>query len=204
MASHNSTMKAFNLCNTVFWIAKLNAAWLAGTLLGAVILGLGPSTTAAFDCARRQQRGDPVSLQQVFRAAYTREFARANLLTLPVMFVAAMLFLNWQYASSPVLATGLIVVGLLFAGSVCVLFPMFAHYELRLGSYYVTASRFAVRYLPGTTILLFVLSTITFVSYLIPGLLLFFSFGVWIYLDSYLCGKLFEQNEANLNPQLVD
>lgn len=197
--------RALAVCDAVIWIAKLNALWLVCTLLGGVLLGIGPSTVAAFAVARRHHQGDESRLVASFWASYRREFLRANALILPVIFVGVMLALNYRFfaaSSAPgssAITGAIIVVSILGAGAVCVLLPMFSHYDLPLLSYFSKSSRFALRSLPSTALLLFVTTAIGFASYAIPGLLLFISFGAWVWLDSYLCLKFFDANEVSLS-----
>jgi uncharacterized membrane protein YesL len=199
------TEKAFAGADTLIWIAKLNAFWLFFTVLGGVLLGVGPSTVAAAAVVRRRVRGEDVSLRQEFWPRYRAGFVRANLLLLPVTLVSWLFWSSWRFfqsgegSASSVLAALVLVVGALFAGSVCVLIPMYVHYDLPLRAYYSKASQFAISRLPSTAILLFVLCAVGGASYLIPGLLPFLSFGAWIHLDTYLSIKFFEHNEAVLS-----
>jgi uncharacterized membrane protein YesL len=196
--------KAYSAADSLVWMAKLNAIWLLGVIAGGVVLGVAPSTVAAFAGARRRVRDGDEALFRRFWSDYRREFGRANALLLPVGFVGVMLALNWRYLESgssrlsTVLGGAVLVLAALVAGSVCVLLPMFVHYQLPLRNYYAKASQFALHRLPSVVILLFGLSAVAFVSYLIPGLLVFFSFGAWIYLDTYLAIRFFEHNEAAL------
>lgn len=84
------------------------------------------------------------------------------------------------------------------AGVVCYLFPMYARYELPLGQYLMTCSRFAVRHLAGTVILLFVSAAAVYASRALPGLIPFFSIGAWLYLTGWLCDRFFAANDESV------
>ncbi|GAA4983043.1 YesL family protein [Actinopolymorpha pittospori] len=195
-------VRAVALCEAVTWIAKLNALWLTFTLLGGVVLGIGPSTVAAFDLSRRYHQGESPRMLPAFWATYRTEFGRATLLVVPNLLVGAMLALNFHSfgsafgSASTVLSMATVALGACFVASVCVLLPMFSHYDLPLRRYHVTAMAFALRNPVSMALLLFVTIAIGYLSYSLPGLLLFFSVGAWIHLDNYLCLKMFAANDA--------
>jgi uncharacterized membrane protein YesL len=75
---------------------------------------------------------------------------------------------------------------------------MFARYQLPLAQYLPMASRFALRHLAGTAILLFVSACVVFASQSVPGLIPFFSIGVWLYLTGWLCDRFFTANDESV------
>ena len=75
---------------------------------------------------------------------------------------------------------------------------MYARYELPLPQYLLTSSRFAVRHLAGTVILLFITAAAVFASTALPGLVPFFSVGAWLYLTGWLCDRFFAANDESM------
>lgn len=201
MSVTGRAVKAYSFFDTLLWIACLNLAWIAFTCCGLVIFGIGPSLVAAHELIRRHVRGESVPVVRGFARSFARNFVRGNALGLPVVLVAAMLMLNWRFFAdgltigSQAVAGGIFVISLIFAATVCYLFPMFARYELPLPLYFLTSSRFALRHLAGSALLLFVTAAAVFASGAVPGLIPFFSIGAWMYAVGWLCDRFFTQND---------
>ena len=75
---------------------------------------------------------------------------------------------------------------------------MFARYELPLAQYLLMSSRFALRHLAGTAILLFVTAAALYASQALPGLIPFFSIGAWLYVTGWLCDRFFAANDESV------
>ncbi|MDI2036679.1 YesL family protein [Paenarthrobacter nitroguajacolicus] len=193
--------RAYTFFDTLVWIACLNVLWLVFTFLGGVVFGVGPSTVAAHVLVRARVRGDAAPLLKRFAGEYFKNFGRGNALGLPVLVVGAALTLNWAYFSSgwdlgsQIASAGILLATLFAAGTICYLFPMFARYELTVPQYFLMSSRFAVRHLAGTVILLFVTAAAVFVCRSVPGLIPFFGVGAWLYLTGWLCDRFFTAND---------
>lgn len=193
--------RAYSFFDTLVWIACLNLLWIGFTLLGLGVFGAGPATAAAQIAVCRRAAGDAAPLLRGFTFDYFRNFPRANMLSLPVMAVAAALVLNWNYFSRgaglfpQVMAAAIFVAAIFVAGAVCYVFPMYARYELPMPQYLLVSSRFAVRHLAGTVILLFVSAAVVYASSCFPGLIPFFSVGIWLYLTGWLCDRFFTAND---------
>lgn len=201
ITSGNFGFRAHAFFDTLVWIACLNVLWLAFTVLGGVVFGIGPSTAAAQVLVRSRVRGSSAPLMRGFVREYFRNFAKGNALGLPVLAVSAALAVNWGYFSagrdlgSQFAAVGVLLAILLAAAAVCHLFPMFARYELPLAQYFVMSSRFALRHLAGSAILLFVTAAAVFVCSSVPGLVPFFGVGAWLYATGWLCDRFFTAND---------
>ena len=117
------------------------------------------------------------------------------------MGVSVALAMNWNRFSgagelgSQLGAAATFVGALFLAGAVCYLFPMYARYELPLAQYFLMSSRFAVRHLAGTVILLFVTAAVVYASGAVPGLIPFFSMGAWLFVTGWLCDRFFTAND---------
>lgn len=204
MLAASFSAKVYSFFHTVLWIACLNLLWVGFTAVGLGVLGVGPATAAAHILVRRRIRRDAASLPWTFVKEYRRNFAKANTLALPVLLAGAALWLNWKYFSagsdlpSQLMAASTFAAAIFLAGTGCHLFPMFARYELPLAQYLPMASRFALRNLAGTAILLFVTACVVFASQSVPGLIPFFSIGAWLYLTGWLCDRFFTANDESL------
>jgi uncharacterized membrane protein YesL len=190
------------LCSTVAWCCALNAMWLAFTLLGGIVLGIGPATAAACILSRRRLRDESIHLRD-FAAVWRREFVRGTVVVLPVVAVVLLLLSNYAYfsmlgpgASGPRLVTLAALV--LAIGAASYVGPMYAHYELPLRSYLPKAMRFALARPASTIILLFVFAALAFVTAAVPVLIALVSIGAWLHASTWLCVRFFQENEDRL------
>jgi hypothetical protein len=60
------------------------------------------------------------------------------------------------------------------------------------------SSRFALRHLAGTAILLFVTAVALFASQALPGLVPFFRVAPWLYVTGWLCDRFFTANDESV------
>ncbi|HEX4811237.1 MAG TPA: DUF624 domain-containing protein [Nonomuraea sp.] len=197
------SMKVQAVCSEVFLAARLNLLWIVFTLLGGVVLGLGPATVAAYTLARRHHRHESFQGWREFWAVYRREFVRGSLLVLPLALAATVLIGNHLYLSALGPGTGPLrvvtyaaLVALVAAGAY--LGPLYVHYELPLWRYIPKASLLALTRPASTALLLFTLSAIVFATATVPALAPLFGVGAWIHLNTWLCLRFFEENEARL------
>jgi uncharacterized membrane protein YesL len=204
MLAGSFSARAYSLFDTLLWIACLNLLWVTFMVLGLGVLGAGPATAAAQILIRRRVRGEAVPLLRSFAVEYFKNFGRANVLALPVMVVACALAMNWNYFAdggdllSQLIAAATFVGAILLAGVVCYLFPMYARYELPAGQYLMMCSRFALRHLAGTVILLFMSAAAVYASRSLPGLIPFFSVGAWLFATGWLCDRFFTANDESV------
>jgi uncharacterized membrane protein YesL len=204
MPTSSWNARAYSFFDTLLWIACLNLLWIAFTALGLGVLGAGPATAAASILVRQRAKGEAARLLPGFAREYLRNFVRGNALALPVMGVAVALAMNWNRFSaggdlpSQLGAAATFAGAIFLAGAVCYLFPMYARYELPLAQYFLMSSRFAMRHLAGTVILLFVSAAVAYASGAVPGLIPFFSVGAWLFLTGWLCHRFFTANDESM------
>jgi uncharacterized membrane protein YesL len=196
--------RTYAACSTVAWCCALNALWLAFTVMGGVVLGIGPATVTACILTRRRMRGEPVGARE-FAATWRREFLRGSAVMLPVAALAVLLLSNAAFfaALGPDAGAGAARLATLAALVVVVtaaayLGPMYAHYELPLRSYALKALRFALARPAPTVLLLLVFAALAFASAAAPVLLLTVSVGAWLHTSTWLCVRFFQENEARL------
>ncbi|MEV0622160.1 DUF624 domain-containing protein [Nonomuraea sp. NPDC050404] len=190
-------------CSELIWVVRLNLIWLVFTLAGGVILGLGPATVAAYTLARRHARNETFQAWSEFWTVYRREFVRASLLVVPAALVATVLVGNYLYFSAlgpglgvPRIASFVALIAL--AGVGAHVGPLYAHYDLPLRAYWPKAVQLALLRPASTVILLLALTAIVFATSAMPILAPLISFGAWIYLNTWLCQRFFQENEARL------
>jgi uncharacterized membrane protein YesL len=203
MSSSAWSIKLYDAADEVFWAVKLNLLWALFTLAGGVVLGIGPATVTAYTLARRHALGESFRAWPAFRATYRREFGRGSALVLPLAAVTVLLIMNYFYfaslgpaATAPRLATLAALVALVVVAAY--LLPMFVHFDLRARAYLPKASLFALTRPAASVLLLFVFIAIGYASVTLPFLALVIAVGGWIQLDTWLCLRLFAENEARL------
>ncbi|MBF8187911.1 DUF624 domain-containing protein [Nonomuraea sp. K274] len=178
--------------------------WIVFTLAGGVLLGLGPATVAAYTLARRHARNESFQGWTEFWTVYRREFVRASLLVLPAAATAVVLIGNYLYFSAlgPGMGTlriATLVALLALAGTGAYVGPLYAHFDLPLRAYWLKASQLALLRPASSVLLLLALSAIAFATSVAPILAPLVSFGAWIHLNTWLCLRFFEENEARLH-----
>jgi uncharacterized membrane protein YesL len=194
-------LAAYHACDLVCWVAALNLLWIAGTLLGGVVLGAAPATVAAHTLARRRIRGEGVPAVRAFWRVWRAEFGRANVLLLPAGAVGGLLWLNWLHFGTADGAAGTVVAGAVLLAAVltlawcAVLVPLYVHYDLPLPAYPVVASRFVLANPAPAALLLAVAAGLGAVTAAVPGLLPFLTVGAWVHLDTALCLSFFHRND---------
>lgn len=208
MLSGTFSARAYSFFDTLLWIACLNMLWIVFTVLGLGVLGAGPATAAAQILVRKRATGDQARLLRSFAVEYFRNFGRTNILAVPIMGVAVALMMNWNFYSgsnglaASLMTAGIFVASLFLAGSACYIFPLYARYDLPLAQYFLSSSRFALRHLAGTVILLFVSAAAVYASSAVPGLIPFFSVGAWLYATGWLCDRFFTANDESVAAML--
>ncbi|WP_236667131.1 MULTISPECIES: YesL family protein [unclassified Nonomuraea] len=196
-------MKVQAVCSEIFWAARLNLMWIAFTMLGGVLLGLGPATVAAYTVARRHARGESIHWGD-FWIVYRREFVRASLLVLPVAALAIVLVGNYLYLSAAGPGMGTLRIAtfaalIAVAGVGAYVGPLYVHYDLPLWAYWPKATQLALMRPASSVLLLLVLSSIAYATAVLPVLAPVIGAGAWIYLNTWLCQRFFEENEARLH-----
>jgi len=200
MTSPTWSIRLYEVADEVFWAVKLNLLWMFFTLAGGVVLGVGPATLAAYTVARRHALGESFSVWPAFAGAFRRELGRGSVLILPLAGAGALLVTNYFYfaslgpaATAARLTTlaALVVLAMIAA----YLPPMVVHYDLPARSYLPKASLFALTRPAASVLLVFVLTAFGYVVMTYPFLAVV-AVGGWIQLDTWLCLRLFAENEA--------
>jgi len=204
MTASGWSIRLYYAADELLWAIKLNALWLVFTLLGGVALGIGPATLTAYNLARRRSFGESFHALPAFRVGFRKEFARGSLLVLPLLTVAVVLVGNYLFfaslgakASVPRLACFVALAAL--AVIAAYLLPMAVHYDLRPRELLPKASLVAISRPASSVVLLFVFVTIAYLSSTFPVLGLVLAGGGWIQLNTWLCLRFFEENEARLH-----
>ncbi|MDC3416041.1 YesL family protein [Aquibacillus salsiterrae] len=128
----------YNLCLWIFRFAYLNIIWILFCVLGLVIVGFFPATTAMLMIERKWLSGEKdIPIFQTFCSLFRQEFLKSNLLGFPLITFGILLYLNYLMLTS---LNGLIVdvltlflIGLVFLYAIVVIyiFPVYIYYDVK-------------------------------------------------------------------------
>ncbi|WP_077623350.1 YesL family protein [Sediminibacillus massiliensis] len=163
------------------WIVKfayVNLLWVCFSLLGGIIFGLFPATTAMFAVVRKWLLGEAdTPVLPTFWRFYKQDFIKSNLLGFILTAVGYTLYLDYQLLDQAgvgtfhwlhyllLILTSMYILTLLYA------FPVFVHYELNVLQVLKTAL-FVMIVSPLSTIMMIAGTIILYVVILkFPGFL---------------------------------
>lgn len=205
MNEANLAVKGYHLFDALTWIAKINIAIVAFSLVGGIVAGAAPSAVAASALVRRRTASETFSVFPAFWKEYRSRFTSANLLLVPLAAVAGALAFSWQFFDSlpGVFASAASVAALGGAGLVVailtVVVPLVNHYDV--GAW--PAVRASLRLLLANPLLLLAnllsIGAVSVATAMVPGLLPFFSLGVLTYLTTRMSLEVFRRNEQRLD-----
>jgi uncharacterized membrane protein YesL len=193
--------RAWELVDVLTWIAALNLCFLVFSLLGGIIFGVAPSAVAASTLVRRRADGDIVRPITHFWPVYKAEFGRANLLLIPVGLVVlalgfSSLYFNAGTDSLSAVLSGVAVVLLAFSVAViALLVPLYCSYDLPLPRYLPAAVRLSLANPLMMVLNLAVIVGVLAFTWILPGILPFFTVGLLSYLGTRLSLDFINRNE---------
>lgn len=126
------------------WCAKviyLHLLWIIFTVLGLIVFGTMPATTAVFYVIRKWIEEDiDAPIFKNFYKSYKDHFVKSNILG--IILVGIGLFLYYDYTISkmeigiPFLHFIILVIGFLYSIMLLYFFPVFVRYEFKFFDYY--------------------------------------------------------------------
>ncbi|ASN04170.1 YesL family protein [Virgibacillus necropolis] len=126
------------------WLAKvmyLHFLWIIFTLIGLVVFGIAPATTALFSVIHKWFEEDfDIPIFKNFYSVYKTQFIRSN--GIGIIMIALGLFLYFDIRVSKQLIQSfylhiiLLVISFLYFITVLYIFPVFARYELKFFFYF--------------------------------------------------------------------
>ena len=165
------------------WIYRLiflNFLWMGFALLGLGLFGIFPATNALFSVLRKYLLNKKdVKLASDFYHFYRKDFLKSNALGFILSVIAAVIWIDFRYFMSmtnfgiSIVGNVMLVLLVFVLLALCVVFPIFSHYEMSLGQYIKNALLYPFTHL--LTMLLLVISIILFdlIVYQVPGFLPF-------------------------------
>lgn len=163
-------------------IVFLNVLWIVFTLLGGVVFGLFPATSAMFAIVRKWMilKEGESNIVVSFWEYYKKDFLKLNIFSLIFYIFGYVLYLNAMYllvnaSHYYFLIPGLLILFIVYILTILFFFPVFVHYKLSFFQYMKQSFLIAfVSPLEILGVLLILLFSILLITW-IPGALLFFT-----------------------------
>lgn len=198
----------YKACVWIMRLAYVNILWIAFTLLGLVIFGLGPATSAMFSISRKWIMGEEsVPIFRTFLAQFRSDFRKifyvsAILFSVGTLLVANLMFFTKGDVLLLQIAKVLTVnVAIVYGMILIYIFPVFCHFELKTLQY--LKQSFFIGFLHPVFTLFLVLGMLGmgFVFLKVPGLMLFFSgssFSLWLTWGAHTAFRKLESKKDRL------
>ncbi|WP_211233937.1 YesL family protein [Salibacterium aidingense] len=198
------------------WITRLayvNLLWVLLTIAGLVVFGLFPATAAMFAVVRKWTMKElDIPVFQTFWREFRAEFLKSNGMGLILAAMAYVFYVDFQFFSS---LDGVVSMLLLSAsGSLFLVylitslfvFPVLAHYKLRLLQYFKQAFLIGISSPVGVISIIAAAVIIYFLTIQFPALLLFFSGSSLAYITMGFAMRTIRMMEEkkNLNMDRVE
>jgi uncharacterized membrane protein YesL len=183
------------------WITRfayLNALWMLFSLVGLIIFGFFPATTAMFSIVREWIKGnDEHPIFSNFIQNYKKEFIKSNLLGLILLIIGLILYVNMKFLflhntgfwiiinSISVMVT---VVYLLMS---LYIFPVFVHYDFSLIRIIQNAFLYMLANLKQTIIMVAASVTLYYGTMFFPGVSLVFGSSLYSFCLMYYANRAF-------------
>ncbi|MFC4024717.1 YesL family protein [Oceanobacillus longus] len=166
------------------WFVKLayiNILWILFSLFGLIVIGFFPATFAMFSVIRRVLNKEDLSIFKAFLKSYTGDFLKSNLIGWFIILVFSILYFDltiieatendfFQFFQYP-----LLIIGFLFFATVLYVIPTYIHYDLKLFELFKNSFVIMIVNPLNTITMISTIFVIYFVSYMIPGIIPFFS-----------------------------
>lgn len=179
-------------------MAWLNFLWLLFSLIGLVVVGVFPATTAAIGVARKWIQKEEVSAFQIFKEIYKREFVKANIIGSILTGIGTLLFLNYHALLQlgdqiPVFVVFAYYFVVFLYGIVVIwIFPILSHYQTTVLQYFKHAFIIGIVKMPTTIMIGLSIFAILFISLELPSMLLFCTVSLIACLVAFLALRVFE------------
>jgi uncharacterized membrane protein YesL len=135
----NGVMGKMNiLCEWLVRLVLIQFYWVLFSLLGLVVFGLVPSTMAMFSVTRQLViKNEDIPLFRTFKENFTSQFWKGNGAGAILLIITAILYVDYRFfiehETMNAVAILILIISFLAGMIVCFLFPIYAHYDVRVG-----------------------------------------------------------------------
>lgn len=187
MKSSNSN-RFYRFLEWIMWMMYLNLLWIAGVLMGLVIVGIFPATLALVVTIREwHMKDDQVKMTQTFFRAWKKHFFAANGIGIVYLLIGYILYVDFywivdlQSEFRNIFVVFFFVFAIMFLISLLYVFPAYAHFDTKLLKTIKNATIVGI-FSPFLTILMGVILLFLYYLYnLIPGLIPVISVSVVLF-----------------------
>lgn len=186
------------------WLSKmmyLHLLWVIFSLMGLVVFGVMPATTAMFTVIRKWMEDDnDIPVFQTFLASYKTHFLKSNALGTFLVAIGIFLYIDMkiskQLVQSFYLHIILHIIGFLYLITLLYFFPVFVRYKLKYSqnfkqSFYIALAR------PFETIAMIIsLILLYYLFNFLPILLIFVGSSLIAYSLMWFASQAFKQIEG--------
>lgn len=167
----------------VMRLAYINILWGLFTVLGLVFFGYMPATIAMFTVIRKWiQRDTDIPIFKTFLNTFKKEFVKANLFSLVLIFIGLILYVDLRYTGTvtespfyPILLGGLFLSGVLYVMLILYIGPVYVQYNLTFWQYIRYAIMIGITNLHYSIMMIVIIMGLYYLFMRIPGLFPFFA-----------------------------
>lgn len=192
---------------TLLKLAYLNILWILFTLLGAIVIGIGPATAAACSVIRQWLKGnDQMNIFPSFWKYYKETFKESILISVLYVIIGVILVVDFIYV--PVWY-GRIFFGFIlffFLISTVYIFPVMVHFDwdsiwLKVKMSFIIG----FSYLQYTLLLFVVLGAVyVLIGQFYPGIVTFFGFSFLLYAMMWNAYQVFLRMEMDAQKNTIE
>lgn len=190
----------YQVCVWIMRLIYVNLLWIAFTILGLILFGIGPATTALFAVSRKWLMGErEIAIFPTFWESYRKELVTSNILLAILLLVGVVLYIDYRILVElegqiyTILLIGLLGIVMIYIFIFLFIFPVLAHYKLKTFQYLrqtfliVISSPFKMLF----TVICAVL--FMFILYKIPGLIPFYAGSIMSIMIMYIATTIFKK-----------
>lgn len=195
--------RVYRSCEWMMYFAYLNILWITFTLVGLVVFGFSPATTAMFAVTRKWVRGEAdAPIFSIFWQAYKENFLRSNCLGILLFIIGYLIFKDLEFfqlkESTLYSFMTILTLMLLFLYGLILLyiFPVLVHFDVKGIKFIKNAFLVGIVSPLSTVIMIVGISLLYYAFFSIPGLIPMFSGSVVAYLIMWAANRAFIKLEA--------
>ncbi|KON90058.1 integral membrane protein [Sporosarcina globispora] len=211
MESNGLIGRFYRFSEIVMKIVLIQGLWVAFTLCGVIILGIMPATIGMFTAVRKWMMGEDNNrtLIKAFWSAFRKEFWRANAMGLVLCLLSFLLYMNFSIIRftegyiNLFLLIGLFTLSILFLIVLIYIFPVYVHFDLKFFQYFTMSLLLGISSPIYTLLAVFGCFVLYRLFLWIPGLIPFFSIGLfalfimWVSLKTFKKAEQKQEGETN-------
>lgn len=197
----------WKLYGIAIWIMRLlylNMLWILFTLLGCIVFGLFPATTAMFAVTRKWfVKGGQIPIFSVFWSTYKTSFFQMNMIGTLLTSLGIILYVDLRFFQTAnhsiyiILSYFIIFALFIYFVVVLYIFPLYVHYQYRTLEY-IKRSVIIVLGKPLYSIMMIVgCYFVYFISTTFPILIIFISGSLFSLVIMWISMHSFKQNEVS-------